>query len=318
MSGDSSFYERDFVGYGQFPPNPKWPNNAKLAISFVVNYEEGGENTVLNGDAGSEVFLNETPGGTSRKGIRDINMETQYEYGSRCGVWRIMRLFAEKGFRFTCYAVGSAVEKHPGVIQAMEAAGHEIASHNHRWIDYQSLDEATERQHVRDCIKAIQSASKTGRAPVGWYTGRVSTKSRRVVWEEYKKLGLPLLYECDAYNDDLPYWVPMTNEEHLLVIPYTLDQNDMKFCVPPGFTAPDGFFEYLKNTFDILYSEGKDPKHPMPKMMSVGLHCRLVGKPGRAAALKKFLDYVSQFDDVWVATREEIARHWHQNHPPKK
>jgi putative urate catabolism protein len=304
---------RDFVGYGEKTPDPKWPNGAKIAISFVVNYEEGGENTVLNGDLKSEVFLNETPGGQARP-VRDVNMETQYEYGSRAGVWRILRLFKKYKRVFTCYAVGKAVEKHPDVIKAMERDGHEIASHNHRWIDYQGLTEEKEREYVRDSIKAIKDASLTGRAPVGWYTGRISDQSRRIVWEEYQKLGLPLLYECDAYNDDLPYWIDIQGQGHL-IIPYTLDQNDMKFCVPPGFTSPDGFFTYLKNAFDILYEEGKEGQ---PKIMSIGLHCRLVGKPGRAAALQQFLQYIGQFPDVWVCTREEIAHHWRKVHPFRK
>ncbi|KAI8925872.1 hypothetical protein BC831DRAFT_498124 [Entophlyctis helioformis] len=278
-----NFSERDLKGYGQHPPNPEWPNGAVLAINFVVNYEEGGENTVANGDPASEVFLN----------------ETQYEYGSRCGVWRILRMFDKHKFPFTCYAVGRAVEHHPAVIHAMETAGHEIASHNYRWINYQNVSEATEREHIRLAIAAIQSASPTGRAPLA---------------EEYEKLGLPLLYDSDAYNDDLPYWTNAGKNGHL-VIPYTLDQNDMKFCVAPGFTSPDGFFTYLKNTFDVLYAEGKDANHPAPKFMSVGLHCRIIGKPGRAAALAQFLDHVAQHKDVWVCTREQVAHHWRAKFP---
>lgn len=268
-------------------------------------------------------------------------METQYEYGSRCGVWRILRIFQKYARKFTCYAVGKAVEVNPGAILAMVKDGHEIASHNHRWIDYAIVDEDTERQHVRDCIDAIKKASG-GIVPVGWYTGRVGVHSRRIVWDEYKKYtGKSLLYECDAYNDDLPYWVDMKeeDEEGLLVIPYTLDQNDMKFCVvsgkntilhnlptlllpiisfqPPGFTDPSGFFNYLKNAFDVLYEEAStSAPHPTPKLMSVGLHCRLAGKPGRAAALDQFLKYLSTFgDDVWVATRQEIAEHWRREFP---
>ncbi|KAJ2996940.1 chitin deacetylase cda1 [Globomyces sp. JEL0801] len=280
-----SLEERDFKGYGEITPDPKWPKGAKIAISFVVNYEEGGENTVLNQDKGSEVFLNETPGGQSRIGIRDINMETQYEYGSRVGVWRILRAFKKHSYPFTCYAVGRAVEKNPEAIKAMVEAGHEIASHNYRWIDYQTLDESTEREHIRATIKAIKDAS--GKPPVGWYTGRISTESRRIVWEEFKSLGLPLLYDCDAYNDDLP----------------------------PGFGGPDAFLTYLKNTFDVLYREGHDGH---AKMMNIGLHCRLVGKPGRVAALEKFLEYISGFPDVWVCTREQIANHWRKTHPFSK
>ncbi|KAJ3203987.1 hypothetical protein HDU83_005430 [Entophlyctis luteolus] len=282
--------KKQLAGYGANPPHPRWPRGARIAISFVVNYEEGGENTPANGDARSEVFLNETPGGTPRT-ERDMNIisESQYEYGSRVGVWRILRLFKEKQWKFTCYAVGKAVELCPEPIKAMVADGHEIASHHYRWVDYATLTEEQERHHVHASIAAIKAAS--GKAPVGWYTGRISPRSRQIVFEEYEKMGLELLYDSDAYNDELPYYLDVStiskpNAKHL-VIPYTLDANDMKFCVPPGFSSPDGFYTYLKNTFDILYEEGRT----QPKFMNVGLHCRLVGKPGRAAALKQFMDY---------------------------
>ncbi|KAJ3270851.1 hypothetical protein HK104_004847 [Borealophlyctis nickersoniae] len=306
--------DRDFVGYGEQPPNPQWPGGAKIALSFVVNYEEGGENTIVNGDEASEVFLNETPGGQPRKGVRDMNMETQYEYGSRAGVWRLLRLFDERGMKFTCFAVGMAVEKHPDVFKTMEERGHEVCSHGYKWIDYQHVPDDVQVAHVRSTISALQSASPSKRAPVGWYTGRIGPTSRRIVIQEYKKMGLPLLYDSDAYNDDLPYWIRVDGEPHL-VIPYTLDQNDMKYCVPPGFSSPDGFFTYLKDAFDVLYAEGSHPVHPSPKMMSIGLHCRLAGKPGRAAALARFLDYVKGKEGVWVATREQIARHWREKFP---
>ncbi|KAJ3305902.1 hypothetical protein HDV03_000744 [Kappamyces sp. JEL0829] len=214
-------------------------------------------------------------------------------------------MFAKKSWHFTCYAVGLAAEKHPAAIKAMQRDGHEIASHNYKWINFEGLDEATEREYIRKAVKAIQAASIDGK------TAPVSQHSRRLVWEEYKAMGLPLLYECDAYNDDLPYWVTVKGEGHL-IIPYTLDQNDMKFSVAPGFGGPDEFYQYLKNTFDVLYQEGKEGS---PKMMSVGLHCRLAGKPGRAAALQKFMDHVASHPDVWVATREEIAVHWRAVHP---
>ncbi|KAI8616002.1 hypothetical protein BC830DRAFT_1119893 [Chytriomyces sp. MP71] len=300
------FDTRRLRGYGATPPNPRWPNGARIAVSFVVNYEEGGEHTPANGDAKTEVFLNETPGGAPRAD-RDMNMETQYEYGSRAGVWRILRLFAQRNWKFTCYAIGRAVELNPEPVKAMAAQGHEIASHNYRWIDYATLTETEERKHVQLCIKELKNA--TGKAPVGWYTGRISPHSRRIVQEEYARQGLPLLYDSDAYNDDLPYYLG----SHL-VIPYTLDANDMKFCVAPGFTAPDDFFQYLKNTFDVLYAEGVAGQ---PKFMNVGLHCRLVGKPGRAAALQRFLEYLAGFPDVWVCTREEMARHWRKEHPAR-
>ncbi|KAI8801954.1 hypothetical protein BJ742DRAFT_835076 [Cladochytrium replicatum] len=308
MSGP--FTRRDLAGYGPVTPDPKWPNNAKIAINFVLNYEEGGENTPANNDSHSEVFLNETPGGNPRNG-RDMNMETQFEYGSRAGFWRILRLFDELGMKLTSYAVGRAVEHNPVVVRVLEEQGHEVASHNYRWIDYNSLDEEAERQHIQACIRAIQRASPTGRAPVGWYTGRISPRSRTLVLEEYAKLNLPLLYDSDSYNDDLPYYLDTFPTGHL-VIPYTLDQNDMKFSVAPGFGHPEAFFVYLKNTFDTLYAEGVGGA---PKMMSVGLHCRIIGKPGRIPELRKFMEYVKGFPDVWVTTREEIAMHWRKTFP---
>lgn len=304
---------RNLVGYGEYTPDPKWPNNAKLALSFVLNYEEGGENTILNNDKFSETFLSETPNGIPRP-TRDINTETQYEYGSRAAVWRIMRLFKKFDFNFTCFAVGLAVEKHPNVIKRMESDGHEIASHNYKWVDYQGLDEETERLYIRKAIDAIKNNTISKRAPVGWYTGRISDKSRELLYSEYKNLGLELLYENDAYNDDLPYWIDVDNNGHL-VIPYTLDQNDMKFALPTGFSGPDQFFEYLKNAFDCLLEEGREGH---PKMMSVGLHCRIIGKPGRFQALKNFMEYVKGHKDVWVATREDIALHWRNVHPFKE
>ncbi|RKO92551.1 hypothetical protein BDK51DRAFT_16734, partial [Blyttiomyces helicus] len=269
--------------------------------------------SVLYGDKFSEVFLNETPNGTPRP-ERDINMETQFEYGSRCGVWRLLRLFKEREFRFTCYAVGKAVEGNSEAIRAMHKDGHEVASHS-TWIDYSKLTEEEEREHIRATIKAISDA--TGKPPRGWYTGRISQRSRRLVWEEYKKAGIPLLYDCDAYNDDLPYWVNVDGEGHL-IIPYTLDQNDMKFAVAPGFTSPSGFTEYLTDAFDTLLAEGRSSTSPAPKLMSVGLHCRLAGKPGRAAALARFLDHVKSHPDVWVCTREEVANHWRSKFPYQK
>ncbi|MBN9527117.1 MAG: allantoinase PuuE [Alphaproteobacteria bacterium] len=299
-------YVRDFVGYGGNPPDPQWPGDARIAISFVLNYEEGGENTVLNGDAGSETYLHETPGGAARIGQRDLNVETVYEYGARAGFWRIMEMFRERNMNFTCYGVGLALEKNPAAARAMVAAGHEIASHGYRWIDYSTVREEVERAHIRQAIQAIEQTC--GMRPVGWYTGRISANTRRLIVEEGG-----FLYESDAYNDDLPYWVEVAGKPQL-IIPYTLDNNDMKFCVPPGFSAPSGFYEYLKDAFDVLYHEGRRA----PKMMSVGLHCRLAGRPGRAAALARFLDYVQGHDRVWVARRADIARHWHKVHPFKQ
>jgi putative urate catabolism protein len=296
-------YVRDFVGYGRDPPDPKWPGGARIAVQFVVNYEEGGESTVLNGDAHSEAFLSETPGGTPVSGDRNVNAETMYEYGSRVGFWRLMRLFEERALHFTSYAVGLALERNPEAALAMKQAGHEIASHGWRWIDYQRIDEATEREHMRRAIAVHERL--LGERPAGWYTGRISPITRRLVVEEGG-----FLYDSDAYNDELPYWVTVGGRPHL-VIPYTLDQNDMKFAVPPGFTSGDDFFQYLKDAFEVLYAEGAD----RPKMMSIGLHCRLAGRPGRSAALARFLDHVLARDRVWVCRRVDIARHWRSVHP---
>ena len=297
-------HPRDLVGYGAHPPDPAWPGNARIAVQFVVNYEEGGENTVLNGDAHSEAFLTETPGGAPVQGARNINAETTYEYGSRAGFWRLMRMFDDRGLKFTCYAVGLAMEKNPEAARAMQRAGHEIASHGWRWIDYHGVDEATERAHMRRAIAAHERI--LGERPLGWYIGRGSERTRRLVVEDGG-----FLYESDAYNDDLPYWVEIGGKP-LLIIPYTLDQNDMKFAVPPGFTAGAGFFEYLKDAFDVLYEEGENS----PKMMSIGLHCRLAGRPGRAAALGRFMDHVLGHERVWICRRVDIARHWHEHHRP--
>jgi putative urate catabolism protein len=297
-------HPRDFQGYGAHPPDPRWPGGARLALSFVLNYVEGAENTVLNGDAGSEVFLQETPGGAPVPGERAITVETQYDYGARAGVWRILRLFAERNLPLTIYACGRALELNPAVGQAFAAAGHEVASHGWRWIDYRTVPEAVERAEIARCVEVIRRT--TGAAPVGWYTGRVSLRTRRLVAEHGG-----FLYDSDSYADDLPYYVRAAGRP-LLVIPYTLDNNDMKFAVPPGFTANDGFTQHLRDSLDFLRREGRS----QPKMMSVGLHCRLAGRPGRAAALERFLDHVARCPDLWVCRRAEIARHWLATHPP--
>jgi putative urate catabolism protein len=299
----SEAYTRDLIGYGPNPPDPRWPGDARIAVQFVVNYEEGGEHNVMDGDAHSEVFLTETPGGKPIEGARHVNSETMFEYGSRAGFWRIMRMFADRGIHFTCYAVGLALEKNPAAAIAMRDAGHELASHGWRWIDYQHADEATERDHMARAIAAHERI--LGERPLGWYIGRGSPITRRLVVEDGG-----FLYESDAYNDDLPYWTTVDGKP-LLIIPYTLDNNDMKFAVPPGFTSGDGFFNYLKDAFNVLYAEGETA----PKMMSIGLHCRLVGRPGRAASLARFMDYVLGHERVWVCRRVDIARHWHEVHP---
>ena len=298
---DGTAYPRNFVGYGRNPPDPKWPNGARLALSFVLNYEEGGENTVLNGDAGSEAYLHEVPGGAPLMGARNRTVESQFDYGARAGVWRILRLFAERRFRLTVYGVGRALELNPAAARAFAEAGHEIASHGWRWIDYHSMPEAEERAEIARCVETIERLC--GKRPVGWYTGRISPNTRRLVAQHGG-----FLYDSDAYDDDLPHYVEAAGKPHL-VIPYTLDNNDMKFAVPPGFGDPAGFENHLRNACDLLRAEGG-------RMMSVGLHCRLAGRPGRAAALSRFLDHVKASGDAWVATREEIARHWWATHPP--
>jgi len=297
-------HPRDFRGYADSPPDPQWPGGARLALSFVLNYEEGAENSVLNGDSGSERYLHEVPGGESRA-ERDLSTETQFDYGARAGVWRILRLFAERNLPLTVYAVGRALELNPGIGQAFAAAGHEVASHAWRWIDYRAVPEATERAEIARCVEVI--ARTTGSPPVGWYTGRISLRTRRLVAEHGG-----FLYDSDSYADDLPYYVQAAGKP-LLILPYTLDNNDMKFAVPPGFTANDGFTQHLTDAFDFLRREGQKT----PKMMSVGLHCRLAGRPARAAALERFLDHVVKHQDVWVCRRADIARHWLRVHPAK-
>ncbi|MCJ8348950.1 allantoinase PuuE [Moritella sp.] len=298
-------YPRDLIGYGQNVPNANWPNKARLAISFVLNYEEGGERCILHGDSESEAFLSEMPGAVPLQGVRNLSMESCYEYGSRAGVWRLLSLFADYQIPLTIFAVAMALERHPDVAKAFVAANHEICSHGYRWLDYQYTDEAEEREHLHKAIDIIKAL--TGKRPTGWYTGRLGPNTRRLVAEEGG-----FLYDSDAYDDDLPYWVNANNQPHL-VIPYTLDVNDMRFATPQGFNSGEQFFQYLKDSFDTLYAEGITS----PKMMSVGLHCRLIGRPGRVASLKRFLDYVKQHDDVWLCTREQIANHWIKHHPYK-
>lgn len=295
-------YPRDLIGYGQYPPDPKWPESARLAVQFVINYEEGGENCILHGDPASETFLSESVGAQPLYGVRNLNMESMYEYGSRAGFWRLHRLFTSRNLPVTVYAVAMALERNPAVAAAMVAAGWEIASHGYRWIDYQFVAPEIERSHIQTAIEIHTRV--TGSRPLGFYQGRISPNTRRLVVEEGG-----FLYDADSYCDDLPYWVHDYGKPHL-VIPYTLDVNDMRFATYQGFNSGDQFLTYLKDTFDVLYAEGETA----PKMMSVGLHCRLVGHPGRAAALARFLDYVQQHEQVWVCRRVDIARHWHEHH----
>jgi putative urate catabolism protein len=297
-------YPRDLIGYGRNPPDPRWPGGARIAVQFVLNYEEGGENCILHGDAASEAFLSEIVGAQAIPGKRHMSMESIYEYGSRAGFWRILRLFEERRLPFTCYAVAMALERHPDAAKAMTDLGHEIASHGWRWIDYMHVDKETERDHMRRAI-AIQTAI-TGERPLGWYTGRTSAQTLDLVVEEGG-----FLYSADSYADDLPYW-DTTAGKPQLIVPYTLDANDMRFATNQGFNSGEQFFQYLKDSFDVLYAEGEAGT---PKMMSIGLHCRLVGRPGRAAALARFLDHVLDHEKVWVCRRIDIARHWHATFP---
>lgn len=296
-------YPRNLAGYGDHPPDPQWPNGARIALQLVLNYEEGGENCVLHGDPASESFLSEIIGAEPRSDVRHRSMESIYEYGSRVGVWRLKRLFETYQVPVTVFAVGMAVQRNPEPVQALHAAGHEICSHGFRWIDYQHVDEATERDHIHLAIEAIEAA--VGERPLGWYTGRSSPNTRRLVVEEGG-----FLYDADDYNDDLPYWDHESERPHL-VIPYTLDANDMRFATHQGFNSGEQFYQYLKDSFDVLYAEGRRT----PRMMSVGLHCRLAGRPGRFAALERFLRYARSYDDVWWCRRIDIARHWIENHP---
>ncbi len=296
-------YPRDMIGYGERPPHPQWPGGARLALQIVLNYEEGAERSILHGDEESEDALSEIIGATPLYGVRRINMETVYEYGSRAGFWRLMRMFAERGINVTVFAVAMALERNPEAAAAIIEAGHEIASHGWRWIDYQFVDEAEEREHLRLAVESLTRL--TGERPLGWYTGRCSPNTRRLVVE-----AGGFLYDADAYNDDLPYWVTVAGKPHL-VVPYTLDTNDMRFATIQGFNSGDQFFAYLRDAFDVLYAEGATS----PRMMSVGLHCRVVGRPGRAASLARFLDYAQGHDDVWICRRIDIARHWIGHHP---
>jgi allantoinase len=298
-----SSYPRDMVGYGANPPHPHWPGDARVALQIVVNYEEGGENNVLHGDAASETFLSEIIGAAAFEGRRHMSMESIYEYGSRAGFWRLMRLFEARKLPVTMFAVGMALERHPDAAKAMVALGHEIASHGWRWINYDQVGEATERAHMYEVIASIERL--TGQRPLGWYTGRTSERTQRLIAEEGG-----FLYDADSYADDLPYWVKVGDRDQLIV-PYTLDANDMRFATAQGFNTSDQFFAYLRDSFDTLYEEGDTA----PKMMSVGLHCRLAGRPGRIVGLKRFLDHVQAHDKVWICRRVDIARHWRVVHP---
>ena len=303
-----STYPRDLVGYGRNPPQARWPGQARVAVQFVLNYEEGGENCVLHGDPASEQFLSEIVGAAAYP-ARHLSMESIYEYGSRVGVWRILREFERRGLPLTVFGVSMALERHPDLTQAFVEAGHEIACHGWRWIHYQSMDEATERAHLERGVAILQAL--TGSAPLGWYTGRDSPNTRRLVVDHGG-----FLYDSDYYGDDLPFWTQVERSDGRtvdhLVVPYTLDANDMRFATPQGFNTGDHFLQYLIDTFDVLYAEGAET----PRMMSVGMHCRLLGRPGRFRALQRFLDHLERHDRVWICRRVDIARHWIVTHPP--
>ena len=300
-------YPRDLIGYGRNPPQADWPGQARIALQFVLNYEEGAENCVLHGDPTSERFLSEIIGAEAYP-ARHMSMESIYEYGSRVGVWRILREFERRGLPLTVFGVAMALQRHAELTAALVELGHEIAAHGWRWIHYQTVDETTERQHLQQAVAAIQHL--TGSAPLGWYTGRDSPNTRRLVVEHGG-----FLYDADYYGDDLPFWTLVETRSGAtvphLIVPYTLDANDMRFATPQGFNTGEQFFTYLKDSFDVLYAEGLE----CPKMLSIGMHCRLLGRPGRLCALQRFLDYVETHDRVWVCRRLDIARHWHARHP---
>ena len=300
-------YPRDLIGYGRNPPQANWPAGARIALQFVLNYEEGGENATLHGDFGSEQFLSEMFNPPSYP-ERHLTMESNYEYGSRVGAWRLLKEFEKRHLPLTVFGVSMALQRHPELTAAFMVLGHEIACHGWRWINYQQMDEATERQHMQTGIEIIRQM--TGQAPTGWYTGRDSPNTRRLLLDHG---GFE--YDSDYYGDDLPFWMKVRKSDGQvlphLVVPYTLDINDMRFALPQGYSQADDFFVYLRDSFDVLYAEGETT----PKMMSVGMHCRLLGRPGRMLALQKFLDHVEKHDKVWVCKRIDIARHWKSHHP---
>ena len=296
-------YQRNMTGYGSGSIHPRWPNKSRVALQFVLNYEEGGENCILHGDQSSEAFLSEIVGAKPYDGVRHMSMESLYEYGSRVGVWRILRLFREFEIPITVFAVAIAIARNQELADYLVDESYDICAHGLRWIDYQFIDEKTEREHMKNCISLLTDF--LGKRPLGWYTGRNSPNTRKLVIEEGG-----FLYDSDSYDDDLPYWIQGKSEkERHLVIPYTLDVNDMRFATPQGFNSGDQFYNYLKDSFDALYLEGETH----PKMMSIGMHARILGRPGRIMAMRKFLAYVRTFDDVWFCTRKQIADHWYEN-----
>jgi len=306
-SPKTTAYPRDLIGYGRRPPQADWPGRARIAVQFVLNYEEGGENSVLHGDSHSEQFLSEIVGAAAYP-ERHMSMESIYEYGSRAGVWRVLREFERRGLPLTVFGVAMALERNPEAAQAFKELGHEVACHGWRWLHYQGVPEAVERDHMRRAIEIFKSLY--GEKPLGWYTGRDTPNTRRLVLDEGS-----FLYDSDYYGDDLPFWMRAEDSQGQvhdhLVVPYTLDSNDMRFASPQGFNTGDHFFSYLRDAFDVLYAEGEEA----PRMLSVGLHCRLIGRPGRFRGLQRFLDHIEAHDRVWVTRRVDIARHWAERHP---
>lgn len=308
-------YPRDMIGYGRHVQHAQWPQGARIALQFVLNYEEGGENCVLHGDAGSETFLSEIIGAQSFP-MRHMSMESLYEYGSRAGLWRLLRIFEARGLQLTVFAVAMALQRNPEALAAFQELGHEIACHGLRWISYQNMDAASERGHMREAVHILRELC--GSSPLGWYSGRDSPNTRRLLLEHGG-----FVYDADHYGDDLPFWQLVTHQNPAgdtiqtphLIVPYTLDTNDMRFAAAQGFNSGSQFYDYLRDAFDVLYAEGDPAGLNRPKMLSIGMHCRLLGRPARAASLERFLDYVQGKPGVWITRRLDIARHWQQLHP---
>ena len=303
----NSPYSRDLIGYHGQPPHAQWPNKAKIAVQFVLNYEEGGENHIEHGDAGSEQFLSDIIGAASYPS-KHMSMDSMYEYGARAGFWRIHQEFQKRGLPMTIFGVGMALARHPQIVEAIKNSPYDIVSHGQRWIHYQDMDLETERMYMDQALSVLEALF--GKTPIGWYTGRDSPNTRQLL-AEFPQIK----YDCDYYGDDLPFWTTLNQEDGTtrphLIIPYTLESNDMKFCSPGGFNSGEQFFQYLKDAFDVLYAEGETA----PKMLSIGMHCRILGRPGRFKALQRFLDYVQSHDRVWICRRNDIAEHWYVHHP---
>nr|WP_243897828.1 allantoinase PuuE [Acinetobacter soli] len=300
-------YSRDLIGYHGQPPHANWPNQAKIAVQFVLNYEEGSENHIEHGDAGSEQFLSDIIGAASFPS-KHMSMDSMYEYGARAGFWRIHQEFQKRGLPMTIFGVGMALARHPHIVDAIKNSPYDVVSHGQRWIHYQDMDLETERMYMDQALSVLEALF--GETPIGWYTGRDSPNTRQLL-AEFPQIQ----YDCDYYGDDLPFWTTLTQPDGStrphLIIPYTLESNDMKFCSPGGFNSGEQFFQYLKDAFDVLYAEGETA----PKMLSIGMHCRILGRPGRFKALQRFLDYVQSHDRVWICRRNDIAKHWYTQHP---